>query len=169
MTKFWEEVIKTMPEHVYWEPVAEPLYGWRLWTRQNEIELHPIAVTKDVWSEPKPFYTSRCELYRKSGWTHGWTEHEAPGANCSCGFWAFRNEELVWAHVGPHQVFGLVQAWGKIVECTFGFRAQYMRPVHLVLPDFNSIYMERIPQRLSERYNVPVYSRRDPEWKTIPS
>lgn len=58
--------------------------------------------------------------------------HEAPSADCHCGFYLMRRLDDVIPYTGDEAVYGAVVAWGRIIEHTDGFRAEYARPLALV-------------------------------------
>lgn len=73
----------------------------------------------------------------------GWLRrlHRSPGHRCGCGLYAlhpspksasevFRVED---GHRLPAEIAGLVEAWGRVEVHETGFRAQFARPVALIL------------------------------------
>ncbi len=68
--------------------------------------------------------------------------HRIPGEGCMCGIWAFHNVEAFEAEIGPilehSYVFGtdrfdaaagIIGAAGDIIDCEYGFRAQFAKPL----------------------------------------
>lgn len=80
----------------------------------------------------------------------------APNMHCLCGMWAFKSlEELqhaIYAAGGYETaIIGQVNMWGRVVESTYGFRAEFAYPKELWMmhPEFNC---------LGELYRVPFRS-----------
>jgi hypothetical protein len=73
----------------------------------------------------------------------GWSSslHQAPGHSCQCGLYAYHprresaSEVFFEADLDVHSlgIAGLVEAWGAVEVHRDGFRAQYARPVALIL------------------------------------
>lgn len=72
-----------------------------------------------------------------------------PGENCTCGFWAYHDPEGAYAL--PHlnggylvncKVFGVIEAWGGIMDHELGFRCEYaaVRAVHVVRGKLHAAY-----------------------------
>lgn len=82
--------------------------------------------------------------------------HAAPTYSCQCGFWGINDlGALITASVGfCATVLGRVALWGRVVEHTLGYRAQFAYPLELWIH-------ERLPPRDREEidgYCVPVYA-----------
>jgi hypothetical protein len=60
---------------------------------------------------------------------------EIPEPLCSCGVYAAKHyQHLIDINYGRYGIHGEVALWGKIVECTLGYRAQYAYPKFFVIP-----------------------------------
>ena len=60
---------------------------------------------------------------------------EVPDRNCTCGVYAAKNlEHLRQLGYADRGICGEVYLWGKVVEHTLGWRAQFAYPKSLVLP-----------------------------------
>ena len=60
---------------------------------------------------------------------------EVPDRNCTCGVYATKNlEHLRQLGYADRGICGEVYLWGKVVEHTLGWRAQFAYPKSLVLP-----------------------------------
>lgn len=104
-----------------------------------------------------------------------------PVAGCDCGFYALhdvpreanRLEQQVFPwQTNPHMsgtgelVFGIAEAWGRVLIGTHGWRAQYTRAVAVYLPRAVTFHREGdrerrgIPEQerlaISLRYGIPV-------------
>lgn len=85
---------------------------------------------------------------------------EAPGRDCSCGYWMIANGDLwnMWEYPDISAV-GLVRGWGKVAQHNQGFRVQYCRPVVLyrVIPD--PWCLGGVNDELAERYGAVFAGR----------
>lgn len=67
--------------------------------------------------------------------------HKPPGKRCGCGLYALHPgrgsaSEVLQAenlHGLPSEVYGIVEAWGRVEVHETGFRAEFARPVALIL------------------------------------
>lgn len=83
-----------------------------------------------------------------------------PGNTHTCGFYSARDLEHLMSqgyhhyteHDGYTRVVGQVANWGKVIECTRGWRAQYAYPVSLYVP----FECWRLLKPLSEAFGVPA-------------
>ena len=70
------------------------------------------------------------------------SRHQAPGNSCQCGLYAYHPGRRSATEVFPDpnldlyslRASGLVEAWGRVEVHLDGFRAQYARPLALILP-----------------------------------
>ena len=119
--------------------------GWRGWCIQNG-KLSALGMT-GIW-EPKKINIAQCNAGGGIGGAH-----EAPFDNCRCGFWAFKTlpilEQALKSYEGSVKVVGMVEMWGRVIECQNGWRAQYAYPKELWL-------LGRDHDYLSWTYGVPV-------------
>lgn len=61
--------------------------------------------------------------------------HVPPVESCSCGIYAGKNfEHLVEINYANFGIHGEVSLWGKLMECTLGYRAQFAYPRYFVVP-----------------------------------
>jgi hypothetical protein len=76
--------------------------------------------------------------------------HEAPQAHCSCGVYAAKSLEqlrhLGYAGVG---ICGEVYLWGRVVEHSFGWRAQFAYPKAFVLPQESLLFGRFVRREVS--------------------
>lgn len=52
-----------------------------------------------------------------------------PRVDCSCGWYSFKTLPVDW-----HGVWIEVEHYGRVIECTLGYRAEYQRVVALLIP-----------------------------------
>jgi len=77
--------------------------------------------------------------------------HFPPEEKCTCGFYSFKTyEKLVSEGYGCQDFTAEVYYWGKIIECTEGYRAQYCYP-KTIYGTSNQKYAEYI----ADLYGVP--------------
>ncbi len=107
---------------------ADALVGWRVWlVRDGRL----LSWSQDaVWPERERMQ-ARCRRILRAGCT------DAPRLGHACGIYAARTREAVErlaAFPSPVAVaIGRVSLWGRVVENTGGFRAQYAYPYDLEL------------------------------------
>jgi hypothetical protein len=118
--------------------------AWRGWQIRNG-KLAPIG-TSGIW-EPKKANRAVCTKLETGA------NHDAPSKKCTCGYWTFRTmetlQEALAGYAQKVQVIGTVDIWGKVIECTNGFRAEYAYPKELWLLDDEL-------EHLSWTYGVPI-------------
>jgi hypothetical protein len=110
--------------------LIEPVAGWRLWTvvrRRDGLCLSSVA-RDALWPAGRSLEAC-CQL-------HG---HAAPHGGCACGIHALRRPGelfrcLGWIVAPPTPyVVGLVDLWGRVVECERGWRAERAYPRSLAV------------------------------------
>jgi len=122
----------------------EPVVGWRSWLvvrDGDEFRLHSI-VYEARWF-PRNELIARCLQRRFSlPWSRR-SEHVPPARGCHCGIYAAREPEDAasylegrsWADsLGVHWVIGTVSLWGRVVECTRGWRGSLAYPRTIYVP-----------------------------------
>lgn len=91
---------------------------------------------------------------------HG-KDHGVPGEGCTCGLYSAKTQKHLMGmgyrkydaeRTGQFRVMGEVSLWGKIVEGTQGWRAEFGYPRNLLVP-FEA-YALVAP--LKDAYGVPV-------------
>lgn len=133
------------------EPVAEPVIGYRLWNvllpQDRQLTTADLAAMEARWQKGlNPFSIMLAPTLGGVGVHKVWTQgadahqamcsqgrtHRAPHFYCDCGFWAFKHPQRMMAKLAHAALtpiaYGEVQLWGKIVETTDGYRAEYARP-----------------------------------------
>ena len=87
--------------------------------------------------------------------------HDAPHRDCRCGFSAYYALPAEPDLPAPEAVWGAIVAWGRIVECEIGFRAQHARPIALLDLANPDDVAERGRRRAvaAERYEIPLLAR----------
>lgn len=148
------------------EPVAEPLVGFRHWGSRKGALLSGIFVSGRF--VPNPALSMVAPRAVPSPWPKEEARpakcfairgHEAPYRDCRCGYAAYYALPEEPELPARQAVWGVVVAWGRIVECQYGFRAQYARPVALL--DLHNPFDPRggVRAKAAERYEIPLLER----------
>ena len=150
------------------EPAAEPLVGFRHWGARRgglysgifvagRFVPNPALSMVAPRAVPSPWPTdgdrpAKCFAVRG---------HEAPHRDCRCGYAAYyalpEDPELP----ARQAVWGIVVAWGRIVECERGFRAQYARPVALLDCENGFDPKGKSARLAAEHYAIPRLPREE--------
>lgn len=77
-------------------------------------------------------------------------DEPCPGADCSCGFYAYKKREHAVQH-GQGQLLARVLLWGRLVEHKRGYRASRIKLAEIFVP---KDYPES--EALASRYQIPV-------------
>lgn len=85
--------------------------------------------------------------------------HAAPHRDCRCGYAAYYTLPEAPELPARQAVWGAVVAWGRIVECERGFRAQYARPVALLDRENPFDPRGRARALAAEHYEIPLLER----------
>jgi hypothetical protein len=119
-----------------------PLMGVREWNVGNDGALYSTGMA-NTWT--LGVQRAKCESFRSYSfsYTHSPTSmpwvndyesysgHPAPYKGCGCGLYGFYDREALKKHgdgfAQKEGVSGVVSAWGKIIRCAYGFRAEYMK------------------------------------------
>jgi hypothetical protein len=155
------------------ELVADTIYGFRAWTSGPGI----------VYGSLMSGYSQRDGLFRsltaRHAWVPGWQKahclfdcrktakfhklfgdekYRVPMKSCSCGFYAYHNP----AHAGGlrGEPFGVIEAKGKVLLGSLGFRAEEARIVALHRPRFtgNRDWWEKVEQQFPD---VKIYRNKE--------
>jgi hypothetical protein len=107
--------------------LTEAIQGWRTWTVAGsrdgtEAYLLPIAGTGRAWPFRRPV---RAECARRRF-------HRVPGIDCTCGIHATTSTDRLRRTRDP-AAFGTVALWGRVLEHSHGYRAEYGYPQRLAL------------------------------------
>jgi hypothetical protein len=149
------------------EPVAEPIVGFRQWGIRRGCLFSGIFVAGKFL--PSPALTMVAPRAIPSPWPVGEDRvarcvamrgHEAPYRECRCGYAAYYALPEEPDLPAPQAVWGVVVAWGRVVECERGFRAQYARPVALLRADNRFDRRKRKRAEVAaDEYGIPLLER----------
>jgi hypothetical protein len=147
----------------------EPIVGWRSWLVVCEGEGFRLrSVLYDALWPPRSELVAGC-LRRGSPWRRR-SDHLSPASRCRCGIYAVTEPEDAASYLegrswgdalGAHRVIGTVSLWGRVVECTRGWRASHAYPKVIYVPATRGPYWLKAKQRdavalaLTD-YGVPV-------------
>jgi hypothetical protein len=149
----------------------EPITGWRTWLVVQEGEGFRLrSVVYDALWLPRHELVASC-LHRALpfSWRRR-SKHVPPVRGCGCGIYAGREPEdaadylegRTWADtLTVHRVIGTVSLWGRVVECTHGWRASFAYPKTIYVPATRAPYWlraqraEAVALALTD-YDVPV-------------
>ena len=127
------------------EPAKSPDYvhtitAWRGWDIDNG---RLAALGSDAIWRPKKAEQADCRNHN----------HPAPQMKCACGYWSFKKFEdmvkVLEGYANNVRVVGTVEIWGRVIECSNGYRSEYAYPKELWL-------LEEGLESLSWAYGVPV-------------
>ena len=147
------------------EPAALPLAGFRRWGCKHgglysgifvagRFVYNPALRMVAPRARPVPWppgsdHPAKCFALRG---------HEAPARECNCGFAAYYEPPAEPDVPAIEAVWGAIVAWGRIVECERGFRAQFARPIALLElrnPDDLREGGKRL-ERAADAYGIPL-------------
>jgi hypothetical protein len=150
------------------ELVAQPLVGFRRWgCRRGNLFSGIFVAGRFV---PNPALSMIAPRALPSPWPADHDRpakcfvlgpHPAPQAGCSCGYSAYYGLPEEPDLPAPEAAWGAVVAWGRVVECERGFRAEFARPLALLDPGRRRDRAEggRRLERVAEHYGIPLLPR----------
>jgi hypothetical protein len=150
------------------EPVAEPLVGFRRWgCRRGGLYSGIFVAGKFV---PNPALGMISPRAAQHPWPADHDRpakcfalrgHDAPFRDCNCGYAAYYALPAEPGLPAPEAVWGAIVAWGRIVECETGFRAEYARPLALLDVAFPDDLREGGRRRIiaADAYGIPLLGR----------
>jgi hypothetical protein len=151
---------------------VEPVVGWRSWLVVKEGEHFRLrSVLHDAFWLPRTELVARCLRWPRVlplPWRRR-SEHVPPAQGCGCGIYAARDPDEAASYLegrswgdalSIHRVIGTVSLWGRIVECTHGWRASHAYPKTIYVPPGGPYWpragrAEEVALALTE-YGVPV-------------
>jgi hypothetical protein len=150
------------------EPVAEPLVGFRRWGCRRGGLYSGIFVAGRFIPNPALGMISPRAAQRPWPTDHDRPAkcfalggHDAPFGACNCGYAAYYALPAEPELPAPEAVWGAIVAWGRIVECETGFRAEYARPLALLDVAFPDDLREGGRRRViaADAYGIPLLAR----------
>jgi hypothetical protein len=150
------------------ELVAQPLVGFRRWgCRKGALYSGIFVAGRFV---PNPALGMIAPRIRPVPWPTAEDRvakcfalrgHDAPQRDCNCGFSAYYELPAEPELPAPEAVWGAIAAWGLVIECERGFRAQFARPIALLAlrnPDDHHERGRRAANA-AEAYGIPLLER----------
>jgi hypothetical protein len=106
--------------------------------------LYPLF-SDTPWSDESN--TARCEL-----------RHDAPGPDCSCGYYGYASEAATAEYAQSRHVLAVVAVWGKVIAGTRGLRAQH---AHIEALWMSESVPDALAAEVATRYpSTSIYSDR---------
>lgn len=137
--------------------LTEPLVGWRAWKVDGNT-LRPVAHDRGEGWLPGVAMEAKC-----------YSCSPAPSERCSCGLYAA--DELGGIQYSSGLIaYGQVALWGKVVQHSHGYRAQFGYPLWIKLRGRHSSEKAGLrahAARLAEAYGVTVEIATDEEWRQV--
>src|SRR5690242_8713747 len=103
----------------------EEVEGWRAWSvvERDGVFVLSSLTRAETWEPGRPFVATCAR-----------TQHDAPGARCSCGVYAAADSDEL-ARLGriAGAALGQVSLWGRLVEHSRGYRAEAAYPTRIRL------------------------------------
>ena len=136
---------------------VEPVSAWRAWRViewGGELRLQSMGAggrMADVIWTPSRAMEAKCSRGK----------HTPPSENCSCGFYAARDRNHLTSMAYHYYniddkkdtvVIGKVAMWGRVIPGSQGWRAQFARPMMLIVPPSRW----RVMKPLKDVYKLPT-------------
>jgi len=147
------------------ELVAQPLIGFRRWgCRRGALYSGIFVAGRFV---PNPALGMIAPRVRPVPWPTDQDRvakcfalrgHDAPQRDCNCGFSAYYELPVEPELPAPEAIWGAIAAWGLVIECERGFRAQFARPIALLDRPNPDDYGEggRRAAKAAAAYGIPL-------------
>ena len=140
-----EELIE-LPDSI--EPILA-VRAWNIYKDSDSYFLSSCFQYNIIW--PKQSKLSALCL-SEDPWLNSGIKHDAPITDCDCGIYALKkapdeHELIPWE---DNSIIGLAFIWGKVIEGTKGYRAQFSKPAALL--DDN----KKETKLLARGYKIPL-------------
>ncbi len=135
------------------QPVLQSLYTSTLWPPDAPLR----AACEKPWS--------LTAWIKKTLLRSGDDVHTTPSLCCGCGIYALTHldgseRRELFVEGGIH-VCGLVLLWGRVIQHTHGYRAEYARPIKLLAVRQLDHEKRYLLDAVAQRYRVSVVDRLD--------
>jgi hypothetical protein len=147
--------------------------GFRWWRVSPDGELYS-AWFDSAWDPSSNEATCALPVSRVS--RRAWAKRHAggvPAPGCSCGFYALHRvpeqsgaepdperpwllDPEGWSGLGARVVFGVAEAWGRVLIGTEGWRSRYSRSIALYVPPSSDLWSSDRLRMVSDRYGIPI-------------
>jgi hypothetical protein len=132
------------------EHTTEPILGWRAWRLSRAEEGLRIVPTtpRSAW-EPRVAIHATCSGSHTREYMVYNPElakfHRSPEPGCTCGVHAIKDPARLARSGRTAAVVGRVAMWGRVIEHTKGYRAEYAYPSRLRLACSWCLWYGRLP------------------------
>lgn len=106
-----------------------------------------------VWEAGK-----KLEAVCTSGVYYQVRDHGSPDKSCTCGVYAYRDQDLSVEGLksSTSQIYGQVALWGKVLRFSKGYRAQFAYPLEFYFNKLTTSHMLSLFTKVAEKYQVPL-------------
>ncbi len=130
------------------QPVLQSLYTSTVWPARAPLH----ATCEKPWS--------LTDWVRKLFSRNDGQVHRTPSLECGCGIYALTHldgseRKELFVEGGIH-VCGTVMLWGRVIQHTHGYRAEYARPMQLLATPSIDREKRYLLHAVAERYGLPV-------------
>ncbi len=135
------------------ERAVEPIQGWRAWrlhrTEGGLLRIAPTTPRSD-WTPGVPIHATCSAAHTREYMVYNpelAAFHRSPEPGCTCGIHAMKYpRRLRRARPGRNAgVIGTVAMWGRVIEHTKGWRAEFAYPARLRLICVWCLWNARLP------------------------
>jgi hypothetical protein len=145
----------------------EPTIGWRTWLVVPEGGAFRLrSVVYDTLWPVRNELVARC-LHRAVSlpWRRR-SVHSPPVDDCACGIYAAREPQEAAAYLdgrswadglSVHRVIGTVSLWGRVVECTRGWRGSVAYPRKIYVPPTRAPFWLRAEKAEGVAFDLTDY------------
>jgi hypothetical protein len=130
------------------QPVLQSLYTSTVWPSEGPLR----ATCEKPWSLTAWIRKTLCK--------GGEDVHSTPSLCCGCGIYALMHldgseRRELFVEGGIH-VCGVVLLWGRVIQHTHGFRAEYARPIKLLAVHRLDQEKRYLLDAVAQRYRVSI-------------
>jgi len=133
------------PEHQ-----TEPILGWRAWRlHRTEGGLRIVPTTPRAAWEPRAAVHATCSgAHTREYLVYNpelAAQHRSPMPGCTCGIHAMKDPSRLARSGRATAVVGRVAMWGRVIEHTRGYRAEFAYPSRMRLVCSWCLWYGRLP------------------------
>jgi len=152
------------------EHATEPIEGWRAWrlhrTDAGALRIAPTTPRSD-WEPGVPIHATCSGSHTREYMIYNpelAKFHRSPEPGCTCGIHAMKGPERLRHANRAAGVVGTIAMWGRVIEHTKGYRAEFAYPARLRLVCSWCLWsaaLPGVPARVLDREGdlIPVCER----------